>query len=164
MIDLLLLLSRTIPQFFAAMADLISQSRFQTNQKQLKRLRYSVRRIFRSSRTYRGATEAPAALQIIPKDAHAAPFVEVMEVPGTPPPSYPSTPQCQRALIIARKGEYEIVDDFPHHGFENEDEVLIRGVVVGLNPIDWKSVSFNFCLPSFPWVCLGQRKVLISSC
>jgi hypothetical protein len=25
-----------------------------------------------------------------------------------------------------------------------------------LNPIDWKSVDWNFCLPAFPWVCYEE--------
>jgi NADPH:quinone reductase-like Zn-dependent oxidoreductase len=29
---------------------------------------------------------------------------------------------------------------------------MIKPHAVGLNPIDWKSVSYNFCLPSFPWI------------
>ncbi|KAH8883614.1 GroES-like protein [Thozetella sp. PMI_491] len=29
---------------------------------------------------------------------------------------------------------------------------MIRSRYVGLNPIDWKSVDYNFCLPAFPWV------------
>lgn len=29
---------------------------------------------------------------------------------------------------------------------------MIRNYAVGLNPIDWKSVDYNFCLPAFPWV------------
>ncbi|SNX87297.1 uncharacterized protein MEPE_06007 [Melanopsichium pennsylvanicum] len=35
------------------------------------------------------------------------------------------------------------------------DEVLISNTAVGLNPVDWKSVSFNFGIPAFPWV-LGR--------
>ncbi|KAK2755567.1 hypothetical protein FQN54_006507 [Arachnomyces sp. PD_36] len=35
---------------------------------------------------------------------------------------------------------------------ENDDEVMIRNCAVGLNPIDWKSVDYNFCIPEFPWV------------
>lgn len=30
--------------------------------------------------------------------------------------------------------------------------MLIRTCAVGLNPIDWKSVDWNFCLPEYPWV------------
>jgi NADPH:quinone reductase-like Zn-dependent oxidoreductase len=32
------------------------------------------------------------------------------------------------------------------------DEVILRNQAVGLNPIDWKSVAFNFCMPEFPWI------------
>lgn len=37
----------------------------------------------------------------------------------------------------------------------NPDEILIRNDAVGLNPVDWKSVSFNFGIPAFPWI-LGR--------
>ncbi|KAI1879320.1 hypothetical protein JX265_002274 [Neoarthrinium moseri] len=60
-------------------------------------------------------------------------------------------PQVQKALVVARKGEYEIRHDFPIPTV-GDDEVMIRSHYVGLNPIDWKSVDFNFCLPEFPWV------------
>ncbi|KAH8195816.1 hypothetical protein TruAng_010029 [Truncatella angustata] len=33
-----------------------------------------------------------------------------------------------------------------------DDEIMIRSHFVGLNPIDWKSVDYNFCLPQFPHV------------
>jgi hypothetical protein len=68
-------------------------------------------------------------------------------------PSSRSIPKVQKALVVARKGEYEIRDDYPVPEFENEDEVMVRSCAVGLNPIDWKSVAYNFCLPQFPWVC-----------
>lgn len=60
-------------------------------------------------------------------------------------------PKVQRALVVARKGEYEIRHDFPmpHVG---DGEIMVRSHYVGLNPIDWKSVDYNFCLPQFPWV------------
>ncbi|KAJ9142932.1 Chaperonin 10-like protein [Pleurostoma richardsiae] len=34
----------------------------------------------------------------------------------------------------------------------SEDEIMIKACYTGLNPIDWKSVDYNFCLPTFPWV------------
>ncbi|KAI0842405.1 GroES-like protein [Hypoxylon sp. FL0890] len=61
------------------------------------------------------------------------------------------TPRVQKALVVARKGEYEIRHDFPIPVI-GDDEVMIRSHYVGLNPIDWKSVEYNFCLPEFPWV------------
>ncbi|KAI0377297.1 GroES-like protein [Hypomontagnella monticulosa] len=60
-------------------------------------------------------------------------------------------PTVQKALVVARKGEYEIRHDFPMP-IVGDDEVMIRSYYVGLNPIDWKSVDYNFCLPEFPWV------------
>ncbi|OTA90375.1 hypothetical protein M434DRAFT_43596, partial [Hypoxylon sp. CO27-5] len=57
----------------------------------------------------------------------------------------------QKALVVARKGEYEIRHDFPMPEV-GDDEIMIRSRYVGLNPIDWKSVDYNFCLPEFPWV------------
>jgi hypothetical protein len=61
-------------------------------------------------------------------------------------------PSIQKALVVAEKGKYEIRHDFPMPQV-GEDEIMIRSHYVGLNPIDWKSVDFNFCLPQFPWVC-----------
>lgn len=59
-------------------------------------------------------------------------------------------PRINRALIVAAKKRYDIVDEaFPLYG---EDEIVISTKAVGLNPIDWKSVDYNFCLPSFPWI------------
>ncbi|TVY90942.1 G patch domain-containing protein, partial [Lachnellula willkommii] len=34
----------------------------------------------------------------------------------------------------------------------HEHEVVISNRATGLNPIDYKSVDYNFCLPEFPWV------------
>lgn len=45
-----------------------------------------------------------------------------------------------------------MVDDHPVPELVHEKEVVIRNYAVGLNPIDWKSVDYNFCLPAFPWV------------
>lgn len=61
-------------------------------------------------------------------------------------------PLTQQALTVARKGEYELRDDHPLPEIQTDNEVLIKNYAVGLNPIDWKSVEYNFCLPSFPWV------------
>jgi hypothetical protein len=55
------------------------------------------------------------------------------------------------ALVVTSKGRYEVVH-LPSLGVEDEDDVLIEVHAAGLNPIDWKSVDHNFCLPEFPWV------------
>jgi hypothetical protein len=68
----------------------------------------------------------------------------------------PETIQVHRALTVAGKGEYQIRHDFPVPTMR-ADEVMIRSRYVGLNPIDWKSVDYNFCLPEFPWVSVPCR-------
>jgi hypothetical protein len=56
-----------------------------------------------------------------------------------------------RALVIASKGTYGFTEDkFPE--LVHEKEVMISNRATGLNPIDYKSVDYNFCLPEFPWV------------
>ncbi|KAK5027914.1 hypothetical protein LTS07_006790 [Exophiala sideris] len=63
-----------------------------------------------------------------------------------------STRTTQKALVVVRKGEYELIDTHAFPTLMNEEEVVIRNLATGLNPIDWKSVDYNFCLPAFPWV------------
>jgi len=59
--------------------------------------------------------------------------------------------QRQEALLVVGKGEYKLEASYeiPSCG---EHEIIIRNKAVGLNPIDWKSVDYNFCMPEFPWV------------
>ena len=57
-----------------------------------------------------------------------------------------------RALVVVRRKTYALVDDFPYPQIQNEDEIIISNRAVGLNPIDWKSVDYNFCLPQLPWI------------
>ncbi|KAF2001827.1 GroES-like protein [Amniculicola lignicola CBS 123094] len=75
--------------------------------------------------------------------------VKLIAVPTT---TEISTPPTQTALVVAAKHTYKIDDVFPTPDIQDPDEVLIRNHAVGLNPIDWKSVDWNFCLPTFPWV------------
>lgn len=63
-----------------------------------------------------------------------------------------SSPTTQKALTVARKGEYEYVGTWPLPELQNENEVIIKNYATGLNPVDWKNVDYNFCLPSFPWI------------
>ncbi|TVY56739.1 Trans-enoyl reductase eqxC [Lachnellula cervina] len=59
--------------------------------------------------------------------------------------------KSNRALIVAAKGAYDFVD-LPFPTLSHEQEVVISNRATGLNPIDYKSVDYNFCLPEFPWV------------
>lgn len=61
-------------------------------------------------------------------------------------------PKVNRALVVAGKGRYEILESHQFPSLDHESEVIIRTRAVGLNPIDYKSVDFNFCLPEFPWI------------
>lgn len=56
------------------------------------------------------------------------------------------------ALRIVAKRTYALQDGCPIPEFQGEEEVMIKNFATGLNPIDWKSVDYNFCLPEFPWV------------
>jgi NADPH:quinone reductase-like Zn-dependent oxidoreductase len=55
-----------------------------------------------------------------------------------------------QALMVNHIYQYELSDVSrsplgPH-------EISIRTKVIGLNPIDWKTVDYKFCMPSLPWI------------
>lgn len=53
--------------------------------------------------------------------------------------------------MVAAKGTYALVkNEFPE--LKHGKEVVSRNLATGLNPIDFKSVDYNFCLLEFPWV------------
>lgn len=66
--------------------------------------------------------------------------------------SKPQPAPTFKALKIVGRKTYELQHSCPEPEFLNDEEVMIRNYAAGLNPIDWKSVDFNFCLPEFPWV------------
>ncbi|KAH6678668.1 chaperonin 10-like protein [Halenospora varia] len=61
-------------------------------------------------------------------------------------------PRLNRALVVASKGSYALLDDHPFPELAHEHEIIISNRATGLNPIDYKSVDYNFCLPEFPWI------------
>jgi NADPH:quinone reductase-like Zn-dependent oxidoreductase len=66
-------------------------------------------------------------------------------------PTPASTPSpLHMALTVNERYEYELSSAPPPS--IGEHEVLIRTKAVGLNPIDWKTVDFKFCMPSLPWI------------
>lgn len=77
-------------------------------------------------------------------------IVSVIELPS--PAATPLTRSFQKALLVVGKGKYELCNHYQMPVLQNDHEVMIRTQAVGLNPIDWKSVAYNFCLPQFPWV------------
>ncbi|KAE8393837.1 hypothetical protein ETB97_003215 [Aspergillus alliaceus] len=59
----------------------------------------------------------------------------------------------QRALLLkAAREQYILVTDHAIPSISNKDEILVKIVAIGLNPIDWKGPAFNFGIPSLPWV------------
>lgn len=63
-----------------------------------------------------------------------------------------TTKRFNKALCVVSKSTYQIVNDIPYPTLESPKEIIIRTRAVGLNPIDWKSVDYNFCIPSYPWI------------
>ncbi|KAL1907863.1 hypothetical protein Sste5344_006286 [Sporothrix stenoceras] len=66
-------------------------------------------------------------------------------------------PRHTAGLVVSSKHNQTVVYDIPYPKIDRPDEIIIRTKAVGLNPIDWKSVDYNFCLPHFPWI--GGREV-----
>ncbi|KAL4913328.1 chaperonin 10-like protein [Aspergillus aurantiobrunneus] len=59
----------------------------------------------------------------------------------------------QRALLLhAAQQPYALVSDHAIPSILHKDEILIKVIAIGLNPVDWKGPAFNFGLPSLPWV------------
>ncbi|KAL4809853.1 chaperonin 10-like protein [Aspergillus unguis] len=72
--------------------------------------------------------------------------VEALKESTTPP-------SLQRALLVhAAKQPYSLVADHAIPSILHKDEILIKVLAIGLNPVDWKGPAYNFGLPSLPWV------------
>ncbi|KAI1204264.1 GroES-like protein [Annulohypoxylon truncatum] len=118
-----------------------------TSRNSWKTVRTLLRRIRTKSNLNPNEKSHSAAIQGIRKDSTPTTTDESANVSV----AEFTIPEKQKALVVARKGEYEIRHDFPMP-IVGDDEIMIRSHYVGLNPIDWKSVDYNFCLPEFPWV------------
>jgi Zn-dependent alcohol dehydrogenase len=85
---------------------------------------------------------------------------------GTITPLHCDTPKLiqtmQCALLVTEGGKYELTDSFPVPDILANGEVMIQTYAVGLNPIDWKSVEYNFCLPEHPWITGREMAGVIS--
>lgn len=60
--------------------------------------------------------------------------------------------QTQQALTVTSKRVYRLDDNYPMPELQKKGEIMIRNYATGLNPVDWKMVEYNFCLPEFPWI------------
>ncbi|ANB14825.1 hypothetical protein AWJ20_2437 [Sugiyamaella lignohabitans] len=62
------------------------------------------------------------------------------------------TLQVQQALVLQeKKGQLVLIDNWPKQK-PAKGEILIQNVCVGLNPIDWKSIVYDFGVHSLPWI------------
>ncbi|KAL2825086.1 chaperonin 10-like protein [Aspergillus cavernicola] len=73
------------------------------------------------------------------------------------PPQAQTTVQTpsvmQKALLLyAAQQPYALVTDHAIPSILHKDEILIKVISIGLNPVDWKGPAFNFGLPRLPWV------------
>lgn len=59
-------------------------------------------------------------------------------------------PETQSALLVHGPRQRYTLSSIPLPNFQSEDEVLVRIEAIGLNPVDWKSVAYNFALPVLP--------------
>ncbi|PWN34152.1 uncharacterized protein FA14DRAFT_124191 [Meira miltonrushii] len=83
-----------------------------------------------------------------------------LESSRSPSPSSSQLASPSASLLIRSKCQgwersFELHQDWPIPTIEQEDEVLIQHKSVGLNPVDYKSVLYNFGIPQSPWV-LGR--------
>jgi NADPH:quinone reductase-like Zn-dependent oxidoreductase len=59
----------------------------------------------------------------------------------------------QDVLLIHGPGQgYKLTQNHCIPELESENEILVKVIAVGLNPIDWKGPDYNFGLPSLPWI------------
>ncbi|KAF2501885.1 GroES-like protein [Lophium mytilinum] len=66
----------------------------------------------------------------------------------------PELPSSQTILLLKEvKTPYTLTPDYPIPVPANDNEILIRTQVIGLNPIDWKAPDYNFGIPSLPHIC-----------
>jgi NADPH:quinone reductase-like Zn-dependent oxidoreductase len=58
--------------------------------------------------------------------------------------------QTHQALLVDKDYRYQLANTpRPTIG---PNEILLRTKAIGLNPIDWKTVEYRFCMPSLPWI------------
>ncbi|PWN20700.1 GroES-like protein, partial [Microstroma glucosiphilum] len=72
-----------------------------------------------------------------------------------------STPAASQSALLIRSHSqgwarcFELHPDWPSPRLSAPDEVLVRNLTMGLNPVDWKSLAYRFGIERFPWV-LGR--------
>ncbi|EHY56657.1 hypothetical protein HRR83_002259 [Exophiala dermatitidis] len=69
-------------------------------------------------------------------------------------PARPSKVAPHQRVLLLRgpRQPYEEVSDHPTPSLDGNREFLVRNLVIGLNPIDWKAPDFNFGIPELPYI------------
>ena len=71
----------------------------------------------------------------------------------------PEITSCKALVLYSKGGPYTLSIGQPRPQI-SERELLIRNRCVGLNPIDWKCVSYGFGVHTLPWIsgreCAGE--------
>ena len=98
------------------------------------------------------AKSAHSTVNSFDTDPESTKFQTVANTTAEEKPDAPRIRMSNRALTVSAKHTYALVEEHPFPSLETDDEIIISTRAVGLNPIDWKSVDYNFCLPAFPWV------------
>ncbi|PGG95648.1 hypothetical protein AJ79_09939 [Helicocarpus griseus UAMH5409] len=61
--------------------------------------------------------------------------------------------QRQRVLLLnAPREQYILNSNHNIPSLAHQEEILVKVLAIGLNPIDWKAPAFNFGIPSLPWI------------
>lgn len=102
--------------------------------------------------------------QRIRRDSKSA-FASITEC-ATPVSSESTTHAVKQlshqALVVNQAYQYELSATSPPQ--LGPHEILLRTRALGLNPIDWKTVAYKFCMPSLPWIngreCAGEIEAL----
>jgi NADPH:quinone reductase-like Zn-dependent oxidoreductase len=63
-----------------------------------------------------------------------------------------SDPQQDVLLLHGPRQKYSLEKAKEIPELRGDDEVLVQVLAIGLNPVDWKGVDYDFGQPSYPWV------------
>jgi NADPH:quinone reductase-like Zn-dependent oxidoreductase len=87
--------------------------------------------------------------QRIRRDSKSA-FASVTEYATPESTTCTDKQQPHQALMINQDYQYELSE--ASHPQLGPHEILLQTKAIGLNPIDWKTVAYKFCMPSLPWI------------
>jgi NADPH:quinone reductase-like Zn-dependent oxidoreductase len=99
--------------------------------------------------------------QRLRRDSKSA-FASIIEcaTPGSTTHADKQSPH--QALVVNQDYQYELSPTSPPQ--LGPHEILLRTKALGLNPIDWKTLAYKFCMPSLPWIngreCAGEIEAL----